>query len=41
MGQLANLDWNNVVAAGGSVLAATRPPPPGQLANFYNNMNYR
>lgn len=41
MGQLANLDWSNVVAAGGSVLAALQHPPPGPLMNFYNNMNYR
>ncbi|CAN0338528.1 unnamed protein product, partial [Hapterophycus canaliculatus] len=30
-GQLTFMDWNNVVAAGGSVLAATHPPPSGPL----------
>ncbi|CAM9142851.1 unnamed protein product [Pylaiella littoralis] len=40
-GQLTFMDWNNVVAAGGSVLAATHPPPPGPLRDFYHTLAYR
>lgn len=40
-GQLSFMDWNNVVAAGGSVLAATHPPPPGPLRDFYHTLAYR
>lgn len=35
------MDWNNVVAAGGSVLAAIHPPPPGPLRDFYHTLAYR
>ena len=40
-GQLMFVDWNNVVAAGGSVLAATQPPPSGPLRDFYHTLAYR
>lgn len=40
-GQLMHMDWNNVVAAGGSVLAAIHPPPPGPLRDFYHTLAYR
>ncbi|CAN0032297.1 unnamed protein product, partial [Sphacelaria rigidula] len=40
-GQLRYLDWNNVVAAGGSVLAAMQPPPAGPLRDFYHTLAYR
>ncbi|CAN0352712.1 unnamed protein product [Ascophyllum nodosum] len=40
-GQLTFMDWNNVIAAGGSVLASTHPPPPGPLRDFYHTQAYR
>ncbi|CAM9343981.1 unnamed protein product, partial [Phaeothamnion confervicola] len=34
--QLRFVDWNNVVAAGGAVLAAVMPTPPGPLRTYYH-----
>eukprot|EP01117_Protostelium_nocturnum_P006255 TRINITY_DN2256_c0_g3_i1.p1 TRINITY_DN2256_c0_g3~~TRINITY_DN2256_c0_g3_i1.p1 ORF type:complete len:1398 (+),score=544.34 TRINITY_DN2256_c0_g3_i1:123-4316(+) len=41
-GQLVHLDWNNVFAAGGSILACLMPTPPSiNLSEYYHVQAYK
>eukprot|EP01116_Phalansterium_solitarium_P024420 TRINITY_DN8953_c1_g1_i2.p1 TRINITY_DN8953_c1_g1~~TRINITY_DN8953_c1_g1_i2.p1 ORF type:complete len:876 (-),score=253.81 TRINITY_DN8953_c1_g1_i2:67-2694(-) len=40
-GQLLELNWNNVFAAGGSVLASLMPAPATDLSTYFHLMAYR
>ncbi|PRP82161.1 hypothetical protein PROFUN_10432 [Planoprotostelium fungivorum] len=40
-GQLTKLNWNNVLVAGGSVMACLAPAPPGNLKSYYHSYAYR